>query len=95
MNGMMMSKKKRIELQRQREQRRKELVMTRDWIHSHPHRVDPEVRPAAIDFLNNSIAELDRFEKNERPLLAGRGRLRDRLRHLVTLILTQSTIAGK
>lgn len=89
-------KTKRNELQRQREQRGKELRHMRDWIHSHPDRVDPDVRPAAIDFLNNSIAELDKHAKMENPRRAGRGqRLRDRLRLLVVAIVTQTPGAGK
>lgn len=83
------------ELQRERERRRKELIHMRDWIHSHPHRVDPEVKPAAIDFLNNSIAELDRPEKMKNTRRAGRMSLRDRLRTLVAVIVTQNLPAGK
>ncbi|GIO13572.1 hypothetical protein J19TS2_31270 [Cohnella xylanilytica] len=86
---------KTSELERQREQRRRELTYMRDWIHSHPHRVDPEVRPAAIDFLNNSIAELDEPSKMKNTRRAGRMSLRDRLRTLVAVIVAQNLTAGK
>lgn len=67
--------------------------MMRDWIHSHPHRSDPEVRPAAIDWLNSSIAELDKpdrplINENDRP--ARRPKLRAHLKRLVMAILPQA-----
>lgn len=37
-------------------QRIKELEHIRDWLHSHPAKVDPDVKPAAIDWLNGEIA---------------------------------------
>ncbi|QYR20831.1 hypothetical protein KZ483_24240 [Paenibacillus sp. sptzw28] len=39
-------------------ERIKNLEHIRDWIHSHPNKVDAEVRPAAIDWLNGEIATL-------------------------------------
>ena len=84
------------QLRKQREQRRKELIYVRDWLHSHPHRVDPDIRPAAIDYLNGCIAELERMDKPEQmksTRLAGRVRLRDRIRTLVAVILTQHIVA--
>jgi hypothetical protein len=60
------------------------------WLHSNPDKVDPEVRPAAIDFVKGSIAELKAPQKeNDRP---GRrpSRLRTRLKVLLSLILTQN-----
>lgn len=94
----LMTKKKRNELQRQREQRTKELAHFRDWIHSHPQHVHPEVQPAAIDYLNSSIAELDAMGKpqkmkNDRP--GRRPQLRTRLRILMLSILTHPFNVGK
>lgn len=81
-------------MQRQRERRRKELEWRLNWIIGHPDKVDPEIRPAAIDFLKSSIAELDREEmKNTRP--ARRASLRHRVRSLVIAILTQTPSMGK
>jgi len=77
------------------ESRRKDLIYFRDWIHSHPNRVDPKVRPAAIDFLNNSIAELDKLSEMENARRAGRTSLRDRLRTLVAAIVSQTMPTGK
>lgn len=76
-------------------ERRKQLEQYRDWLHSHPHRVDADVKPAALDFLNGSLAELDEPEvvpeqsKNAFPARKTLG-LRDRLKYLVTLIVAQS-----
>jgi len=78
------------ELQRQLVQRRKDLVHFRDWIHAHPNSVDPEVRPAAIDWLNGSIAELDDPGQMKNTRRAGRMSLRDRLRTLVAAIIAQA-----
>lgn len=78
------------EQQRAAARRRDELSMMRDWLHSHPHRSDPEVRPAAIDWLNSSIAELDKPQEMKNTLRPGRVRLSAHLRRLVTLILTQA-----
>jgi hypothetical protein len=91
----MLNTKRKRELERQSNQRRKELQFQRDWIHSHPHRVDPEVRPAAIDFINNSIAELDEPREMKKTLRPGRVRLRDRLRLLVVAIISQTPMTGK
>ncbi|CAI6072765.1 hypothetical protein COHCIP112018_02359 [Cohnella sp. JJ-181] len=79
------------DMQRAAARRREELEMFRDWMHSHPHRSDPDVRPAAIDWLNSHIAELDKPQEMKNTLRPGRVRLRARLRSLVTLILTQTT----
>ena len=80
---------------RQIRQRKKSLEHFRDWLHSHPNRVDPELRPAAIDYMNGSIAELDKLleMKNTRP--ARRMSLRDRLKTLVVAIVTQTPYSGK
>ncbi|MNR93436.1 hypothetical protein D3C72_244910 [compost metagenome] len=76
-------------------ERRKQLEQYRDWLHSHPHRVDADVKPAALDFLNGSLAELDKPaedpEQKENALRPGRAHdLRNRLRNLVMIILAQS-----
>lgn len=82
--------KKKAELQRQREQRRRELEGFREWIRRNPHSVDPKVRPAAIDWLNGSIAELDEPGQMKNTRRAGRMSLRDRLRTLVAAIIAQA-----
>lgn len=82
-------------LKDQRDRRRRELEWRLNWIIQHEDTMDPEVRLAAIDFLKNSIAELDKPVKMEKALRPGRASLRDRLRLLVVTILTQTTSAGK
>lgn len=75
-------------------ERRKQLEQYRDWLHSHPHRSDPEVKLGALDFINGSLAELDKPEivpeqsKNAFPARKTLG-LRDRLKYLVALIVAQ------
>lgn len=76
-------------------ERRKQLEQYRDWLHSHPHRVDADIKPAALDFLNGSLAELDKPEEvpeqKENALRPGRAHgLRIRLRNLVMLIVSQN-----
>lgn len=79
-------------------ERRRELETQLRWVTCHPQHFDPNQRDATIDFLKGSIAELDRPEeiKNDRPGRRPRvNRLRDRLRTLLTVILTQSTAVRK
>jgi hypothetical protein len=74
-------------------ERRKQLEQYRDWLHSHPHRVDADVKPAALDFISSSLAELDEPEivpeqsKNAFP--ARKTPLRSTLINLLLSIVTQ------
>ncbi|BBH19794.1 hypothetical protein Back11_11390 [Paenibacillus baekrokdamisoli] len=58
-------------------QRIKELEHIRDWVHSHPEKVDPDVRPAAVDWLNGEIAGIQRKTTNR-----GRSRLAVRFKNI-------------
>lgn len=90
-------KTKRNELQRQRDDRRKELEWRLNWVIGNPGKIaDSNLRDGAIDFLKGSIAELDKPTKMENPRRPGRGQsLRDRLRLLIVAIVTQTPGAGK
>lgn len=36
----------------------KDLEHVRDWLHSHPNKVDQDVRPAAIDWVKGELEEM-------------------------------------
>lgn len=80
------------ELKRQRKQRISELKRQRKWIHKNPQ----QANPAAIDFVNNSIAELNERRKMKNTLRPGKVlSLRTRLKVLLLSILTQTPFTGK
>lgn len=75
------------------ERRKHQLEQYRDWLHSHPHRSDPDVKLGALDFINGRLADLDKPEivpeQKENALPARRTPLRSTLINLLLLIVTQ------
>jgi len=79
-----------------RNERRKELQRQLDWAIGNPHKFeDQNQRYGTIDFIKGSIAELDKPDEMKKTLRPGKVRLRDRLRYLVVVIVSQTTADWK